>query len=53
MAGITNNNNAANEPDPFNKNEKDLSGIQENTNDLDEVFEGTLEKIEEVKGGVS
>ena len=52
MAGI-NNNNSEPEPHPFNKNDKDLSGIQENTNDLDDIFEGTLEKIEDSKSGVS
>ena len=52
MAGINNNNSEA-EPHPFNKNDKDLSGIQENTNDLDDIFEGTLEKIEDSKNGVS
>lgn len=53
MAGINSTNNAAHEGDPFGKNDKDLSGIQENVNDLDDVFEGTLEKIEETKGGVA
>jgi hypothetical protein len=52
MAGINNNNNEA-DSHPFNKNDKDLSGIQENTNDLEEIFEGTLEKIEDSKAGVS
>lgn len=52
MAGINNNNNnAGNEADPFNNNNKELTGIQESTNDLDEVFEGTLEKIEEENKG--
>lgn len=53
MAGINNNNPSNDNPDPFNNNDKDLSGIQENPNDIDDIFEGTLEKIEETKGGVS
>ena len=35
---------------------RDLSGVQENFNDIDDIFEGTLEKIhddEEKKEGIS
>ena len=55
MAGINNANEAHYQPDglhqdhPFNGNEmkRDLSGVQENINDVDDMFEGTLEKLPE------
>lgn len=51
MAGINPNNNTAHEAaDPFSHNENQLSGIIENTNDLDDVFNNILEKLEEAKG---